>query len=161
MARKIWAIPLIVLTVFPFFYFVCYYLGRISFESATGMPIDKLKWQSGIFLGGLVSTVPAFSTGWIIGSISRPKVMFHRNSLLVALYVIMMDKIMPLILAFLILLEAPSTSEGPFLLLGEEFPYFSFGYTYLLVSSALNYIFVYIGVRVEHHLRNKFLTIRT
>ncbi|UUZ90077.1 hypothetical protein LJK87_29280 [Paenibacillus sp. P25] len=125
-------------------YFASYFLGRSLVGGVASVPIDRIKFHSGISIGMMVSVLPFFLIGWML-SASPFKMDIHVIAAQLTILSVVLEKIIPLTLAAAVLRSDPLLGSGAFGLLSEEFPYFSFSYFYFIVSTLLSYLSVYAG----------------
>ncbi len=127
-------------------YFIVFLIGAFSFTFVTDLPVDRAKNASGLFLGILVNVVPFLLISWRTYYFESGKI--HTVAVVTLITSFILEKALPLSLAYIL-----SPTE-PFMLLSEEFPYYSFGINYIIYGTFLSYLSFYIGlfsIRIVKH----------
>lgn len=134
-----------IILVFISFYAIVYMFGFYSYYLAFGVSPDRDKTVSGLYIGFLVSTVPY----WFI---SRKLVNTYKNSALQAVLTLFLISF--LLEKFLLVLIghifAFDEGQNSFLVLSETLPYFIYKEYYIVASTLLSAIIIFIVVKLKH-----------
>lgn len=126
--------------LFVGFYIVLFFLTHFCFLIIAGHPMDTNKRVSGAIFGFLVSSIPFLFMGYRLNQMYNCEV--HKVLCGVIVICTLLEKVIPLILAYLVIMIDPFIASSPFFLLSEEFPNFAYRYYYLTFSIVLSILFL-------------------